>query len=37
MLQLTILKCYLKEQKFINEIPDIDTLFVLGSGDWSDT
>ena len=28
---------YLKEQKFINEIPDIDTLFVLGSGDWSDT
>ena len=27
---------YLKEQKFINEIPDIDTLFVLGSRDWSD-
>ena len=27
---------YLKEQKFINEIPDIDALFVLGSGDWSD-
>ena len=27
---------YLKEQKFINDIPDIDKLFVLGSGDWSD-